>query len=58
MLFVAVPLPVTGAWTGTLLAHLFGIKFHHALLFIAAGVMIAGVIVAATVTAGVAVLGL
>lgn len=54
MLFVAVPLPITGAWTGTLLAYLFGIKFHHALLFIGAGVVIAGVIVAAASVGGTA----
>lgn len=44
-LFVAVPLPVTGAWTGCAAAFVFGIKFKQALLAIAAGVMIAGVIV-------------
>lgn len=44
-LFVAVPLPVTGAWTGCAAAFVFGIKFRHALPAIAAGVMIAGVIV-------------
>ena len=45
MLFVAVPLPMTGAWTGALLAYLFGIKFINALLSIGVGVLIAGVIV-------------
>lgn len=45
VIFVAVPLPVTGAWTGSLLAVLFGIKFRHALLSILIGVCIAGVIV-------------
>ena len=44
-LFVAVPLPVTGAWTGCAAAFVFGIKFKHSLPAIAAGVMIAGVIV-------------
>ena len=44
-LFVAVPLPVTGAWTGCAAAFVFGIKFRHALPAIAAGVMIAGIIV-------------
>ena len=28
MLFVAVPLPITGAWTGTIAASLFKIKFR------------------------------
>ena len=29
-LFVAIPLPVTGAWTGSVVAVLFGLKFKHA----------------------------
>ena len=44
-LFVAVPLPVTGAWTGSLAAVLFGLKFKYAFLSIFIGVVIAGVIV-------------
>lgn len=45
MLFVAVPLPITGAWTGTVAAFLFDIPFKHALPAIILGVMIAGGIV-------------
>ncbi|MBA7709701.1 hypothetical protein ES703_118623 [subsurface metagenome] len=45
VLFVAIPLPVTGAWTGSLLAVLFGLKFRHAFLSIFIGVCIAGIIV-------------
>ncbi len=44
-LFVAIPLPVTGAWTGSLAAVLFGLKFKHAFLSIFIGVFIAGIIV-------------
>jgi uncharacterized membrane protein len=44
-MFVAIPLPVTGAWTGCAAAFLCGIKFKHAFWAILAGVMIAGVIV-------------
>ena len=44
-LFVSIPLPVTGAWTGTVAACLFKIKFKYALLAIALGVLIASVIV-------------
>ena len=44
-LFVAIPLPVTGAWTGSLAAVLFGLKFKYAFLSILVGVVIAGVIV-------------
>jgi len=45
MLFVAIPLPVTGAWTGSLAAVLFGLKFKHAFLSIFAGILISGTIV-------------
>lgn len=44
-LFVAIPLPVTGAWTGSLVAVLFGLKFKYAILSIFIGVLIAGIIV-------------
>ena len=44
-LFVAIPLPVTGAWTGSLAAVIFGLKFKYAMLSIFVGVLIAGVIV-------------
>ena len=44
-LFVAIPLPVTGAWTGSLAAVLFGLSFKHASLSIFIGVFIAGAIV-------------
>ena len=43
--FVAIPLPVTGAWTGTLIAYLFGIKFKHAFPLISLGVIIAALLV-------------
>ncbi|MDZ7373087.1 MAG: small multi-drug export protein [candidate division KSB1 bacterium] len=44
-LFVGVPLPGTGAWTGALAAFVFGIPFRYALPAIAAGVLIAGIVV-------------
>ena len=43
--FVAVPLPVTGGWSGALAAFVFGVPFRRALLLISLGIMIAGVIV-------------
>ena len=43
-LFVAVPLPVTGAWTGSLVAATIGMKGWKAFLSCLLGVMIAGVI--------------
>jgi uncharacterized membrane protein len=43
-LFVAIPLPATGAWTGTLVAALFDMKFWKSILAALIGVMIAGVV--------------
>ena len=45
ILFVAIPLPVTGAWSGCVAAYLLGIKFKYALPCIFAGVLIAAAIV-------------
>lgn len=55
VLVVAVPLPITGGWTGTLVAFLFGIEFKRAFPLIALGVMTAGVIVTGLTKAGIAV---
>ena len=43
--FVAIPLPVTGGWSGALAAFVFGIPFWRALSLISFGIIIAGVIV-------------
>lgn len=43
-LFVAVPLPVTGAWTGSLVAATIDMKFWKALLSCLFGVMLAGAV--------------
>ncbi len=43
--FVAIPLPVTGAWTGVAAAYVFNIKNRYAFPAIALGVLIAGIIV-------------
>ena len=45
MLFVGVPFPGTGVWTGSVVAQLCGIRRSHQLLAMAAGVLIAGTIV-------------
>lgn len=47
--FVAIPLPVTGAWTGSVAAFLFDIPFRKALFWIFVGVVTAGLIVSAIV---------
>jgi uncharacterized membrane protein len=44
-MFVAIPLPVTGAWTGCAAAVIFGIPRRWAIPCIFLGVMIAGVVV-------------
>jgi len=56
-LFVAVPLPMTGAWTGALAAFLLGIPFRKALPAVALGVLVAGVIVTLAVTGAVEAFG-
>lgn len=45
LFFVAIPLPVTGAWTGSLLSYLFGLDFYKSIFFIFLGVVCAGLIV-------------
>ena len=47
LLFVAVPLPGTGAWTGTLAASLLDMDFKTSILAVMCGVLLAGVIMAA-----------
>lgn len=47
VMFVAIPLPVTGAWTGSMAGHLFGLKWYKTLLACFLGVCIAGVIMSA-----------
>ena len=44
-LFVAVPLPGTGAWTGCLLAWLLGLDKKKSIFSIAVGVLIAGILI-------------
>jgi uncharacterized membrane protein len=45
VILVAIPLPFTGAWTGSLVAFVFGIPKKKAFLLISVGVLIAGIIV-------------
>jgi uncharacterized membrane protein len=55
VLFVAIPLPVTGGWTGSIAAFLFGMPFKVAFPLISLGVLIAGGIVSALTLSGVAI---
>jgi len=51
-LFVAIPLPVTGAWTGAMVAAVFEMSFWRAVLCLTLGVMIASVVVTLLSMAG------
>ena len=44
-LFVAIPLPITGAWTGSLVAATIGMRFWKAMLSCLLGVLIAATLV-------------
>lgn len=44
VLFVGIPLPGTGAWTGSLIASLLGIKFKKAFPAVIVGILVATVI--------------
>ena len=44
LLFVGIPLPGTGAWTGTLAASLLDMKFKDSIIAVMLGVALAGVI--------------
>lgn len=50
--FVAIPLPMTGAWSGVVAAFVFGIPFWRSVLSISLGVLAAGLIVLAAVSFG------
>ena len=44
LLFVGIPLPGTGAWTGTLAASILDMKFKDVLIACMGGVLLAGII--------------
>ncbi len=44
LLFVGIPVPGTGAWTGTLAASLLDLDFKKSVLYILGGVLLAGLI--------------
>lgn len=45
IIFVAIPLPMTGVWSGCLAAFVFGISFKKAFPSVAVGALIAGIVV-------------
>lgn len=46
LLFVGIPLPGTGAWTGTLAASILDMDFKKSVIAVMAGVLLAGIIMA------------
>jgi len=56
--FVAIPIPGTGAWTGSLIASLFNIRLRTSVPVICLGVAIADVIVSVLIATGTHFLGL
>jgi uncharacterized membrane protein len=57
VLFVAIPLPITGAWTGTLLAWLFIRDIKRSWPAVVLGVLISGVIVMTLTMLGLEIIG-
>lgn len=52
LLFVGIPLPGTGAWTGTLAASLLDLDFKKSIVAVALGVLLAAVIITAATLLG------
>ena len=53
ILFVTIPLPMTGAWTGALLATLLNMPFKKSIPALFAGIVFAGFIVSILVVSGI-----
>ena len=58
MLFVGIPIPGTGAWTGTLAASFLDMGFKSTILAVCLGVLMAGCIMAAGSTAVFSMIGI
>ena len=58
LLFVGIPLPGTGAWTGALGASFLNMGFKSTVLSVSLGVILAGIITAAASAAGLHIFGL
>jgi uncharacterized membrane protein len=55
-IFVGMPLPFTGAWTGTLVAYILGLNRKKSTIAIEAGVLLATLIVSLTISLSIEVL--
>ena len=58
MLFVGIPLPGTGAWTGTLAASFLNMGFKSTVASVSLGVILAGIIMAVASTGVFSIIGL
>ena len=58
MLFVGIPIPGTGAWTGTLAASFLDMGIKSTALSVSLGVVIAGIIVGTASTGVFSIIGL
>ena len=56
MLFVGIPLPGTGAWTGTFAASILHMDFKKSVLAVVAGVLLAGIIMGVLTFMGIQIL--
>ena len=52
VLFVGIPLPITGAWTGILAAYIFGLSIKKSLLSILLGLILSAIIVSILISMG------
>ncbi|MDD5561319.1 MAG: small multi-drug export protein [Candidatus Omnitrophica bacterium] len=52
VIFVAIPLPMTGAWSGVIAASLFKIRFRYAFISIIIGIICSGLIISALCSLG------
>ena len=58
MLFVGIPLPGTGAWTGTLAASFLGMGIKETTAAVSLGVLLAGIIMGVLSVTGLHILGI
>ncbi len=58
MLFVGIPLPGTGAWTGTLAASFLNLGLKHTSIAVSLGTVIAGIIMGVVSLTGIHIFGL
>ncbi|KYK26259.1 hypothetical protein AYK26_05625 [Euryarchaeota archaeon SM23-78] len=56
-IFIGIPLPGSGVWSGALAANIFGLKFRKYLVASIIGVLIAGIMVTIIMVSGAEVFG-